>query len=173
MPILLRDAEHKQVAARLSPPERVIEAALPAYEYVPEPRIRRVLLIPSFVIRPEISTMELGETKIFVYPVADESIEAASDAPSPRLLRLARALGDERRLRILRRLTSGDFTLHELATHFEVSDTTMLHHLIILRSAGLVRLREAGGKRYRLERHTLPEMGRLLEAYLGRSVGDL
>jgi DNA-binding transcriptional ArsR family regulator len=167
MPILERDADSKEALRRTGSVERVMAAALPGFDYVPEPGLQQVLLIPSFVIRPQIHSLDHADTKIFVYSVADESIAAGSDAPHPRLLRLARALGDERRLRVLKRLTAGDWTLHELATHFGVSDTTMLHHLIILRGAGLVRVRGGAGKRYRLERHVLPEMGRLLESYLG------
>jgi DNA-binding transcriptional ArsR family regulator len=167
MPILERDAESKLALLRAGSAERVLAAALPGFDYLPEPGLQRVLLIPSFVLRPQIHSLDHADTKIFVYSVADESIAAGSDAPNPRLLRLAKALGDERRLRILKRLTAEDLTLHELATHFGVSDTTMLHHLIILRGAGLVRVRGGAGKRYRLERHVIPEMGRLLQTYLG------
>lgn len=164
MAALQRDAESKQALLRTSSALEVLKVALPGYEYVPELRLQRVLLIPSLVVRPLIHTLDHADTRIFVYGVADESMVASSDTPHPRLMRLARALGDERRLRILRRLASGDCTLHELATHFGVRDTTLLHHLVILRGAGLVRVRE--GKRYHLERHAVPEMGRLLETYL-------
>jgi DNA-binding transcriptional ArsR family regulator len=167
MPIIERDAERLRAMARTLQPARVLAAALTGYEYVPEWDIRRVALIPSLVIRPHIHTLDHADTKIIAYSVADESLAAETDTPSPRLLRLAKALGDERRLRILKRLTAGDRTLHELAVDFDVSDTTMLHHLIILRAAGLVRVRSQAGKRYHLERHVLPEAGMLLEKYLG------
>jgi DNA-binding transcriptional ArsR family regulator len=167
MPILEREAERKQALARTVPPERVLEAALPGYDYLPETGIRRLVLIPSLVVRPQIYSLDHAESKILVYGVADDSLAAETDAPSPRLLRLVKALGDERRLRILKRLTTGDRTLHELALDFGVSDTTMLHHLIILRAAGLVRVRSGAGKRYRLQRHILPEVGTLLESFLG------
>jgi DNA-binding transcriptional ArsR family regulator len=162
--ILRRDAEAKEAL----PAERLLEAALPGYDYVPEPGVRHIVLIPSYVIRPEIHSFEQGETRFFAYSVADESLNVDGDAPSPQLVRLARALGDERRLRILRRLTTGDYTLQELADHFGAGNTTVLHHLIILRGAGLVRLRAQGtSKPYVLRRETVARLGALLEDFLG------
>jgi DNA-binding transcriptional ArsR family regulator len=166
MPILEREVERKQALARTLSRERMIEAALPGYDYLPEPGIRRLVLIPSLAVRPQIYSLDHAESKILVYGVTDDTLVAETDAPSPRLLRLAKALGDERRLRILKRLTAGERTLHELALDFGVSDTTMLHHLIILRAARLIRVQSGAGKRYRLERHVLPEMGALLQSYL-------
>ena len=59
--------------------------------------------------------------------------------PRPlRLVRLSKALGDEKRLRILRALADGEKSLMELAEMFGLAKTTMHHHMIILRSAGLV-----------------------------------
>jgi DNA-binding transcriptional ArsR family regulator len=165
LPILRRDAEAKGSL----PAERILEAALPGYDYVPEPGIRHIVLIPSYVIRPEIHSFEQGDTKFFAYPVADESLALAGDAPSPQLVRLAKALGDERRLRILKRLTTGEYTLQELADHFGAGNTTLLHHLIILRAAGLVRLRTQGAaKRYVLRPETVARLGPLLEGFLAK-----
>jgi DNA-binding transcriptional ArsR family regulator len=170
MPILERDAESKQALTRTLSPEKVMQAALPGYDYLPEPGLRQVTLIPTFVARPHIHSLDHADGKIFIYGVADDSIAVESDAPNPWLLRLTQALGDERRLRILKRLATGDATLHELATYFDVNDTTMLHHVIILRAAGLLRVQGGAGKRYQLERHMLPEMGNLLQTYL--AVGE-
>lgn len=167
LPLLERDAESKRALARTQPAEKVVAAALPGYDYLPESGIEHVLLVPSFVIRPQIHGLDHGDTRIFVYSLADESLAAGGDAPNPRLVRLTRALGDERRLRVLKRLSAGDWTLHELATHFGVGDTTMLHHLIILRGAGLVRVSAGAGKRYELVRDEVPDVGALLETYLG------
>jgi DNA-binding transcriptional ArsR family regulator len=166
MPVLVREAERMQALARTRSGHRVLEQALPGYDYLPEPGIRRLILIPSLMVRPQLYSLDHAESKVLVYGVADDSLAAESDVPGPRLLRLTKALGDERRLRILKRLTAGDRTLHELALDFGASDTTMLHHLIILRAAGLVRVQSAPGKRYRLQRHVLPEVGTLLESYL-------
>ena len=92
-------------------------------------------------------------------------MSADSDAPPLRLVRLSKALGDEKRLRILRALGEGEKTLMELAELFAVPKTTMHHHMIVLRSAGLVSV-GVGDKRYRLRREVVPDLGDLLSGYL-------
>jgi len=166
LPILRRDAEAKEVLARGLPPEELLDAAIPGYDYVPEPGVRRLVLIPSFVARPQTHTFEHHEVKFLVYPVADESLSADRTLPSPRLVRTLKALADERRLKLLKRLTEGSYTLQELADHFEVGSTTMFHHLVILRSAGLVRQAHGSVKRYSLSLQEVSDLSRLLEDYL-------
>jgi DNA-binding transcriptional ArsR family regulator len=127
-------------------------------------------MIPSFVQRPLVGYIEFGEVLIIAYPVADESVSAETDAPPLRLVRLSKALADEKRLRILRALGEGEKTLMELAEAFGVAKTTMHHHMIVLRSAGLVSV-GVGSKRYRLRRETVPDVGALLSGYLGAAAG--
>jgi DNA-binding transcriptional ArsR family regulator len=163
--ILWRDAEARSALAHTLPPERLVEIATKRWEYVPEPGVRHVLLMPSLILRPMIHSFDHHEVKIICYPVADESLAVASDAPSPRLLRLLKALADERRLRILKRLTEGSYSLAELSAHFGIGSTTLFHHLVVLRSAGLVRL-HSGSKRYTLRRETLTDLEEQLAGYL-------
>src|SRR5579863_2203122 len=160
MPIIERDAEAKRDLKETYSPEQLIEMCT-GWEYVPEPGIRRVVLVPSYILRPYNSDAERHDTRIFCYPVADESIVADNSAPSLRLLRLAKALADERRLRILKKLSSGSYTLQELADDFGAAKTTIHHHLIVLRSAGLVRMR-MNDKRYSLRPHVIDSLGELL-----------
>jgi DNA-binding transcriptional ArsR family regulator len=166
MPIIERDAEAKRDLMRDLPLDRFVTTATNGVEFVPRPGIDRVVMIPSFVNRPLVSYLEFGEALLIVYPVADESISADSDTPPLRLVRLSKALGDEKRLRILRALADGEKTLMELADAFGVAKTTMHHHMIVLRSAGLVSV-GVGSKRYRLRHETVPDVGALLSGYLG------
>src|SRR5258708_2857926 len=105
---------------------------------------------------------------MIVYPVAEESIGADSDAPPVRVLRWAKALADERRRRILKKLSAGSYTLQEVADDFGVAKSTMHHHLITLRSAGLVRMRMSD-KRYSLRRDAIENLSELLSAYLAEN----
>ncbi len=166
MPILERDAEEKRELQRQLPLDRFVTVATNGVEFAPRPGIDRVVLIPSFLQRPLVSHVEFGEVLIIVFPVADESVSAETDAPPLRLVRLSKALGDEKRLRILRTLAEGEKTLMELAEMFGVAKTTMHHHMIVLRSAGLVTV-GVGSKRYRLRHETVPDVGALLSGYLG------
>lgn len=164
LPILARDVEAKRALKSTMSPEQLIETCT-GWEYVPEPGIKRVVLIPSYINRPYNSDAEHHGTRIFYFPVADESVAAGSNAPPVRLLRLAKALADERRLRILKKLSSGSYTLQEMADDFGVAKTTMHHHLITLRTAGLVRMR-LSDKRYSLRADVLDSLGDLLSMYL-------
>jgi DNA-binding transcriptional ArsR family regulator len=166
MPIIERDAEAKRVLQRELPLDQFITTATNGVEFAPRPGIDRLVLVPSFVNRPLNSFTEVGETLLIIYPVADESVSADADAPPLRLVRLSKALGDEKRLRILRALADGEKSLMELAEMFGVPKTSMHHHMIVLRSAGLVAV-GVGQKRYRLRSETVPDLGALLGGYLG------
>jgi DNA-binding transcriptional ArsR family regulator len=165
-PILERDADAKRELLPAMPIEQFVETATNGVQWVARPGITRVVMIPSFVNRPLVSFTEVGEIQIVAYPVADESVAADLDTPPLRLVRLSKALGDEKRLRILRALADGEKTLVELAELFGVAKTTMHHHMIVLRSAGLVSV-AVGSKRYRLRHETVPDVGALLSGYLG------
>ncbi|HLH61478.1 MAG TPA: metalloregulator ArsR/SmtB family transcription factor [Ktedonobacteraceae bacterium] len=164
LPILTRDAEAKRALQASMPAEQLIEVAT-GWEYLPEPGIRRVVLIPSYILRPWSTSGERAGTRIFCYPVADESITADSETPPARLVRLVKALADERRLRVLKRLATGSYTLQEIADEFGVPKTTMQHHLTALRQAGLVRMRMSD-YRYSLRSEVLESVGGLLSEYI-------
>ncbi len=166
VPILERDAAAKRELQRELPLDRFVTTATNGVEFAPRPGIERLVLIPSFLQRPLVGHLEVGEVMIIVFPVADESVTAETDAPPLRLVRLSKALGDEKRLRVLRALAEGEKTLMELAEMFGVAKTTMHHHMIVLRSAGLVTV-GVGSKRYRLRHETVPDVGALLSGYLG------
>jgi len=168
MPILARDVEAKLALKPTVSAEQLIEIAT-GWEYVPEPGIQRVVLVPSYIMRPWNSTAERYDTVIFCYPVAEESIAADKNVPPARLVKLAKALADERRLRILKKLALGSFTLQEMAEDFGVAKTTLHHHIITLRSAGLVRMRMSD-KRWSLRQGTVENVGELLNAYLNGTI---
>jgi DNA-binding transcriptional ArsR family regulator len=169
-PIIERDAEAKQALIRELPLDRFITTATNGVEFEPRPGIERVVMVPSFVGRPLVSWAEVAETMLISYPVADESVTAETDAPPLRLVRLSKALGDEKRLRILRALADGEKSLMELSEMFGVAKTTMHHHMIVLRTAGLISV-VVGTKRYRLRHESVPDVAALLSGYLGAAPG--
>ena len=170
MPIIERDAEAKRQLLRELPADEFVTVATNGVEFAPRPGCDRVVMVPSFIARPLVAHLEVGDALIIIYPVGDESISAEVDTPPQRLVRLSKALGDEKRLRILRALADGEKTLMELADAFGVAKTTMHHHMIVLRSAGLVSV-GVGNKRYRLRPETVPDVGALLSGYLGAVTG--
>jgi len=165
MPIIERDAEAKRALSQAISLERLVEVATNGFELVPEPGLRKVVLIPSYVERPWNHPTEYQDAKIFIYPVADESIAEDSSTPPLRLVRLIKALADERRLRILKMLMTGSYTLQEIADDFGAAKTTMHHHLAILRAAGLV-LVQSDEKLYSLRQSNMPDLNQMIDSYL-------
>ena len=80
-PILERDAEVKRDLLRELPIDQFVTTATNGVEFAPRPGIDRVVMVPSFVNRPLVSYLELGEALIIIYPVADESVSADADSP--------------------------------------------------------------------------------------------
>jgi len=165
-PVLLRDAEAKRTLLATMPPDQVIEAAS-GVQFVAHPWIRQVYLIPQLTTRPWVWLAEHDDARLYCYPVADESLGAGKSEPPGRLVRLHKALGDEKRLRMLRELATSSATLQELADRFGLPKSTAHHHLAILRSAGLIRVSSDEDHRYSVRRDVIPEMSSLLTAYLG------
>jgi DNA-binding transcriptional ArsR family regulator len=165
-PILLRDADAKRRMLRSMPPVEVIEAAS-GIQFVPQPGIRQVYLIPQLATRPWVWLAEDDDARLYCYPVADDSLGQEGSAPPTHLVRLHKALGDEKRLRMLKAIATSTATLQELADRFGLPKSTAHHHLAILRSAGLIRVTSDQEHRYSVRRDVLPEMSALMETYLG------
>jgi len=166
MPALRRDADEKSSLARSMKPQRLVESATNGVTFEMHAHMTGVLLVPSKIIRPWTVMTEHNGLQVFAYSVADEHLNADPDAPPGYLVELYKALGDERRLKMLSFLAEGDRGLMEIAEHVELAKSTTHHHLRILRSAGLVRVTVGGSKTYSLRADRVPEAGRLLDAYL-------
>ncbi|GGI07678.1 ArsR/SmtB family transcription factor [Egicoccus halophilus] len=127
------------------PPAEVVLEATNGYELPEDDRtLRRVVLLPSFWFRPWLILGRLDEVEVLSTPVADQFVALPSEAPPPSLVKLAKALGDEGRLRLLRRMSGGPIMLADAMEELEVAKATAHHHLALLRQAGLVSLREEG-----------------------------
>jgi DNA-binding transcriptional ArsR family regulator len=166
MPILARDAAAKRRLIGTMPVERLVDLATNGVQYTPEAGIRRVILIPQVTFRPWVLISGHRDARIFCYAVADESLAADTEPASARLVRLYKALADERRLQILKKLATESCTLQEMADSLGVGKSLMHHHVTSLRAAGLVRCRMGADKRYELRHDALADMPGLLDLYL-------
>ena len=166
--IIERDATARVPELATLRPSEVIERATNGIRWLSEPGVRRVVLAPSYLVRPYNFTFSGPDWRLFIYPVADASLEPHDPlAPPPGVLRLHRALGDDTRLRILRLLRDRDWYLTEIAERLELSKPTIKHHLAQLRAAGLVTLIEEGGlSYYSLRRDRLKDASADLVRYL-------
>ena len=162
--VLRRSARAIGALAERLPLEELLDTATRGIRYTPEPGIERILLVPNLVSRPWSIFTESGSTKIVCYGVAEAHV--TGDAPPDPLVAAYKALGDETRLRILRRLASGPATLHELTGLLGLAKSTVHGHLLVLRTGGLVVTDISKKTGYALRRQTLAESAALLETYL-------
>ena len=160
-----RDAEAKRKLLARHSPEQLVELATRGYQYTPPAAIRTLVFFPSWFMRPWVILWEHKSTKIFCYPIAPAAEEGTSPAE---VARIYKALGDEGRLKLLRRLSDGPMKLTEAAGELGVAKSTAHHHLAILRQAGFVTIRDEDENVYSL-RTDLPQTGELLTAYLAAS----
>jgi DNA-binding transcriptional ArsR family regulator len=138
-----RDVAHRrqQLEAGADAAQVVLEATN-GFELVDDPGLHRVVLMPSFWCRPWLVLGRLGDTEVLSSPVAESFVALPSEAPPPSLVKLSKALGDEGRLKLLRRMATGPITLGDAMAELDVAKATAHHHLSILRQAGLVSLRD-------------------------------
>lgn len=151
------------------PVEDLIEHATNGVTYTIQPGITRVELAPSVLIRPWSLLTEHGDTLHITYPVGDEYLDADPTAPPGWLVATYKALGDERRLRILKILADGTATLGELSDQLGLAKSTLHHHIGLLRSAGLISVRvdqQKDASVYGLRREIVPEAARLMGRFL-------
>ncbi len=167
MPVLERDAAAKRALAATMEPAEVVEAATNGVTFEMRPGLQGIVLIPSLVIRPWVIISEHDGLRIFAYPAAEEYLTLDPAAPPAGLVEVYKALGDERRLRILFLLSENTHTLGELAHKLELAKSTTHHHLRILRKAGLIRVIVGDDeKRHEIRRSAVPEIAGLLDSYL-------
>jgi DNA-binding transcriptional ArsR family regulator len=160
-----RDAERKRDLILALPPEQVVERVAPGIQWAPGPDVDRVVLFPSYSPRPWVYMSEYKRVKIFCPPITVDRKATPGGDPAE-LVRVYKALGDESRLKLLRRLQAGPISLADAAQEVGLAKSTTHHHLAILRQAGFVLIRE-GDDTYTLRTDLRPEPGVLLEQFLG------
>lgn len=91
-------------------------------------------------------------------------LQEGTPVVTPRLLAGLQALSEEKRLRILNLLRTGEHCVCDLTDAMDAGQSLLSHHLKVLREAGLVADRRAGRwSYYRLVPEALAE----LEAFIG------
>lgn len=163
---LAREAESRRGLLRCHPPDLQVEEATGGLVLEPGLGLERVVLVPQHHMRPFNLNAEMGSTRLILYPA--DVAPADPDALSPGLRRLTSALSEESRLRILRFLAAGPRTFTEIVEACGLAKSTVHHHMVILRSAGLVRVHmsASGTDRYSLRSGALSELGTRLAAYI-------
>ncbi len=134
---------------------------------------RQVTLAPSFWSAPLIFTARLPTegAHVFVFGARPETVNLVPGVPVPDdLVSRLKALSDATRLRILKSLLIRPATATELARQLRLRPPTLVHHLRILRLAGLVQITiDDGHERvYALRAEGLLDLQQTLMKYLSR-----
>ncbi|MNJ35275.1 hypothetical protein D3C77_300060 [compost metagenome] len=136
--LLEEDAAEKATLLDKMDSEALVEYASGGLVLEPGLPIERVVLVPSIHFRP-INTYGFYSDVLFIqYPI--DIPELDEDEPPTCLLRLTRALVRPERLRLLRYVADEPKSLQEMVDHLNESEDKLMHHLMRLRVAGLLRV---------------------------------
>lgn len=168
MTALQRSVESVGLTVPGTRPETLIERITNGIDFEIPLGTTRMILIPSVLVRPWSVVTDVGSTVLVVYPVSDECINADPDAPPSWLVSFYKALGDAKRMKILKRLATGPADLGELTELLGMAKSSTFHHIGVLRSAGLIRVHVGGtdDRTYTLRTRAFPDADGLLDKYL-------
>ena len=147
-----------------------LDAAAGGLRYDPA-GLDRVLSVSSTQVAPIVVVVDgQAQTTIMHPPPASWHRTADSRA---RLLQLSRAVGDKTRMQLLTILQGGQRTAVELAQQMRAPRTTLLHHLAILRAAGVVQVTvtPGGATVYRLRPEGFSELSTAAAGFVPRTSG--
>ncbi len=125
-----------------------------------------VLVIASPSVSPVVVVVDGRSETVILHPPNAHGSPVA-DGPD-RLLELSRAIGDRTRMRLLARLRTGETTAVDLALALGAPRTTLLHHLAILRAAGVIHVTVTPGNAtvYRLRPEGFGELAAAAAAFI-------
>jgi len=164
---LERDAQAKtELMASLSP-EELYEEATNGIRQAPTEKLKLIRIVPQYHMKPAVHSTHLEDMIISFYG-CDAVPRGEGQAPA-RLIRALRCLADESRLSMLAHMAAGNSrTFTELVILSGLSKSTVHHHLIALRAAGLVRLNASGHSQmvYSLREEGIDRVGGGLKKFL-------
>lgn len=102
-----------------------------------------VLLVSSPAVSPILVVVDEVDRTVILHPPL---VDGMPDDAGARLRELGRAVGDDTRIRLLQTLRLGPSTLPQLCDGLGSPRTTLLHHLALLRSAGLISIEVIDGE---------------------------
>jgi DNA-binding transcriptional ArsR family regulator len=160
------EAEAKRELSQRLSSQELIEVATHGICFEPRVEPDVVLLVPQWHYRPWNVYADHGSTYLFLYPA--DVLPTPPDQPPLALLRVSRALGDESRLRILRSLAERPRSFTDLVKLTGLSKSTVNHHMVVLRAAGLVTVHDLRGRglTYSPRFDSLDDLDTGLRAYL-------
>lgn len=164
--LLLEDAEEKRALFHKMDPGALVEYASAGLVVEPGLPVNKVVLLPSIHFRPINTYCFYESTLVIQYPL--DLPELDEEEPPICLLRLTRALANPERLRLLRYIADEPKSIFELAQSLSQSKEYLMHHLMLLRVAGLLRIHlvERDTEKFTIRPDGASELQIFLESYI-------
>ncbi len=164
--LLEEDAAEKQALMQKMDPDALLEYASGGLVLEPELPIDKVVLLPSIHFRPINTYCFYDSTLLIQYPL--DLPEQDEDEPPICLLRLTRALVAPERLRLLRFVADEPKSLQELVQDLNEAEERLMHHLMRLRVAGLLRVHlvDRDNEKFSIRPDGASELQMFLESYI-------
>jgi DNA-binding transcriptional ArsR family regulator len=129
---LKADAEAKKKFLGSVANEEIVQSA--SRFIIDTDRIKNVYLIPAYHFHPMSLVDQFNDTLFITYSAKKDSRN------STEVIKIAKALSDERRIEILRFLSKGMYTFTNIVKEIGMAKGNIHHHLSILRGARLVNI---------------------------------
>ncbi|RCX23571.1 ArsR family transcriptional regulator [Fontibacillus phaseoli] len=164
--LLEEDAAEKQALMQKMDPDALLEYASGGLVLEPQLPIEKVVLLPSIHFRPINTYCFYENTLLIQYPL--DLPEQDENEPPICLLRLTRALVKPERLRLLRYVADEPKSLQDLAQNLHESEEQLMHHLMRLRVAGLLRIHlvDRDTEKFSIRPDGASELQMFLESYI-------
>lgn len=165
-PLLEEDAAEKATLLHKMDPEALVEYASGGIVLEPGLPIEQVVLVPSVHFRPINTYSFYSHVLLIQYPI--DIPEMDEDEPPTCLLRLTRALANPERLRLLRYVAIEPKSLLEMMNNLNESEDKLMHHLMRLRVAGLLRVHlvDIDREKFSIRPDGAAELQMFLESYI-------
>ncbi|MBW4080457.1 helix-turn-helix transcriptional regulator [Paenibacillus sp. S150] len=166
LPLMIENASEKKMLESKMDIVALIEYASGGIVIEDIPELETIVLLPTVHNRPINTYCFYKKMMLVQYPV--DVPQDSEEEPPTVLLRLTKALSDPTRLRMLRFIAHEPKTMWEMQSELSQSREMLMHHLLILRVAGLLRvhLRGEGTERYSIRPDGASELQMFLESYI-------
>jgi len=163
---LERDALAKRKLMATLTPVELYEEATNGIRQSPSDKLELIRIVPQYHMRPSVHSTHLSDLIISFYGC--DAVPAEPGVAPVQLMRLLRCLADDSRLKMLSVMSGRSRTFTELVKLSGLSKSTLHHHLIALRAAGLLTLEADSHTRvvYSLRTETIDRLGGELRGFL-------
>ncbi|WP_438350906.1 ArsR/SmtB family transcription factor [Paenibacillus sp. FA6] len=165
-PLLEEDALEKKTLLTKMDPENLIEYASGGLIVEDMQDLETVVLFPTVHNRPINTFCFYTNMLLIQYPV--DVPEDNEDEPPMCLTRMTHALADHNRLRLLRFVADQPKSLADMHRDLNQPMETLMHHLMILRVAGFLRihLSDRNNDKFSIRPDGVAELRMFLESYI-------